>query len=319
MSDISEQEPSNTIGELSKALSSEVGKAERVSKHCSKIDTTTTPAEKEERSVNKSSSREINGEDDLKTTILNLSKQIQELKQERLSTSFQHRRFYSNPDPLRLENDLPKCYHSHSQSTKRLRSQAYTKKIKTYSNIRFLSYHSQISSYESSSDEEYGHVHDKKVHFLTTDSRKGKYNSHQSHKKHKPVKGTTSPVGENISPVTEQRKSPMRELSLSPVREDHSPVRVTSKAGKKQQGESNDQEKWKNIRPSAEIFNQYVSLTDGYDSEFERESQSVQSLNFDNVKKIDNHWRWAPLCMKKQLTLSAVISLLESPKPLQRK
>ena len=126
-----------------------------------------------------------------------------------------------------------------------------------------------------------------------------------------PVKKPTPPVRENISPV--------RELSLSPVREDHSPVRVTSKAGKKQQGESNDQEKWKNIRPSAEIFNQYVSLTDGYDSEFERESQSVQSLNFDNVKKIDNHWRWAPLCMKKQLTLSAVISLLESPKPLQRK
>ena len=83
MSDISEQEPSNTIGELSKALCNEVGKAERVSKHCSKIDTTTTtPAETEERSVNKSSSREINGEDDLKTTILNLSKQIQELKQE---------------------------------------------------------------------------------------------------------------------------------------------------------------------------------------------------------------------------------------------
>ena len=51
MSDISEQEPSNTIGELSKALSSELGKAERVSKHCSKIDTITTPAEKEERSV----------------------------------------------------------------------------------------------------------------------------------------------------------------------------------------------------------------------------------------------------------------------------
>ena len=184
MSDISEQEPSNAIGELSKALSSEVGKAERVSKHCSKIDTTTTPAEKEEGSVNKSSSCEINGEDDLKTTILNLSKQIQELKQERLSTSFQHRRFYSNPDPLRLENDLPKCYHSHSQSIKRLRSRAYTKKTRNYSNICFP-YDSQISSYESSSaDKEYSH-HDKKVHFLTTNIRKGKYNSHQSHKKHK--------------------------------------------------------------------------------------------------------------------------------------
>ena len=107
MSDISEQEPNNPIGELSKASSSEVGKAERVSKHCSKIDTTTfTPAVTEERSVNKSSSREINGEDDLKTTILNLSKQIQELKQERLSTSFQHHRFY----------------HSHSQKHKALKN-----------------------------------------------------------------------------------------------------------------------------------------------------------------------------------------------------
>ena len=44
MSDISDQGPSKTIEELSKALSSEVGKAERVSKHCSKTDT--TPAEK---------------------------------------------------------------------------------------------------------------------------------------------------------------------------------------------------------------------------------------------------------------------------------
>ena len=184
MSDISEQEPSNTIGELSKALSSEVGKAERVSKHCSKIDTTTTtPAETEERSVNKSSSCEINGEDDLKTTILNLSKQIQELKQECLETSFQHHGFYSNSDPLRLENDLPKCYHSHSQSTKRLRSQVYSKKTKNYSNICFPSCDSLISSYESSSDEEYKNFHDKRVHFLTSNSRKGKYNSRQSHKK----------------------------------------------------------------------------------------------------------------------------------------
>ena len=74
------------------------------------------------------------------------------------------------------------------------------------------------------------------------------YLSHQSHKKYKstsPVKGTTSPVRENISPVREQCKSPVRELSLSPVREDHSPVRVTLKAGKKRQGESNDQEKRK--------------------------------------------------------------------------
>ena len=57
MPDISEQELSNTIEQLSKALSSAVGKAERVSKHCSKIDT--APAEKEERSANKSPSRGI--------------------------------------------------------------------------------------------------------------------------------------------------------------------------------------------------------------------------------------------------------------------
>ena len=177
------------IGELRKALSSEVGKTQRVSKHCSKI-YPTSPAEKEERSVNKSPSPEINAEDDLKTTIWNLSKQIQALKQERLSTIFQHHRFYSNLKPLKLENDLPKSYHSHSQSTNRLRSQAYTKKTKYCSNICSPSYDSQISSYESSSEEEYNY-------FQTINSRKGKYNSHQSHKKHKkltyPVKGPTSP------------------------------------------------------------------------------------------------------------------------------
>ena len=61
----------------------------------SKIDT--KPVEKERRSVNKSPSCEINAEDGLKTTILNLSKQIGELQQNRSSTSFQHHRFYSNP------------------------------------------------------------------------------------------------------------------------------------------------------------------------------------------------------------------------------
>ena len=108
------------------------------------------------------------------------------------------------------------------------------------------------------------------------------------------MKGPTSPVRENISPVREQRKSPVRELSLSPVREDHSPVRVTLKTGKKRQGESNDQEKRKKIRPNEEVFNQYASQTDGYDSEFERESQSMQSMNFDKVQKIDNQCEMAP-------------------------
>ena len=110
-----------------------LGKVERVSKHCGKI--ASTPAEKEEKRVNKSPFCEINAEDDLKTTILNLFKQIRELQQERSSTSFQRHRFYYNLDPLRLENDPPKSYHSHSQSTKRLRSQTYTKKTKNYSNF----------------------------------------------------------------------------------------------------------------------------------------------------------------------------------------
>ena len=78
------------------------------------------------------------------------------------------------------------------------------------------------------------------------------------------------------------------------MREDHFPVRVTLKAGKKRKGESNDQKKRKKIRPSEEVFNQYASQTDGYDSKFERESQSVQSLNFDKVKKIDNQCEMGP-------------------------
>ena len=59
------------------------------------------------------------------------------------------------------------------------------------------------------------------------------------------MKGPTSPVRENISSVREQRKSPVRELSLFPVREDQSPLRATSKTGTKQQGESNDSKKEK--------------------------------------------------------------------------
>ena len=62
--------------------------------------------------------------------------------------------------------------------------------------------------------------------------------------------------------MREQRKSPVRELSLSPVRQDQSSVRVTSKTGKKRQGESNDSEKML----SEEVFNQYTSQTDGYEA-----------------------------------------------------
>ena len=108
------------------------------------------------------------------------------------------------------------------------------------------------------------------------------------------MKGPTSLVRENISPVREQRKSPMRELSLFSVREDQSPLRVTSKTGTKRQGESNDSKKRKKIRSSEEVFNQYASQTDGYGSEFGRESQSMQSLNFDKVQKIDNQCEMGP-------------------------
>ena len=164
--------------------------------------------EKEGGSVIKFPSREINAEDDFKSTILNLSKQILELQREPFSTSFQHHRFYSNSDQLRLKNDLSKSCHSHSQSTKRLKSQVYTKKNKKYSNF-----------------------------------------SHQFHKKHKksisPVIGPISPVRETISPVREQRKSSVRQLSLSSLREDQSRVIVATKTSKKRQGESNDPEKKK--------------------------------------------------------------------------
>ena len=49
------------------------------------------------------------------------------------------------------------------------------------------------------------------------------------------------------------------------------------------------------IRPSEEVFNQYASQTDAYDLEFERESQNVQSLNFDKIQKIDNELEMPPL------------------------
>ena len=64
---------------------------------------------------------------------------------------------------MRLENDLPKSYHKYSQSTESLRSQAYTKENKNYSNFGSPCYDSQISSSESSLDEKYSHFHDIKV------------------------------------------------------------------------------------------------------------------------------------------------------------
>ena len=102
--------------------------------------------------------------------------------------------------------------------------------------------------------------------FMTiSNSRKGKNISHHSHKKHQnstsQVKKPISPVRENISSVREHCRSPMRELSLFPVTEEQSPVRVATKAGKKRQGECNDQEK-KRIRPSEDVFNQCMHHTD---------------------------------------------------------
>ena len=83
------------------------------------------------------------------------------------------------------------------------------------------------------------------------------------------MKGPTSPVRENTSPLREQHKSPVRELSLYPVREDQSPVKVTSKAGKKRQGESNYSEKGRS-EDKAKILISMPHKHD-YDSEFKRE------------------------------------------------
>ena len=85
------------------------------------------------------------------------------------------------------------------------------------------------------------------------------------------MKELTSSMRENVFSFKEEHKSPVRELSLSPVREEQSPLTVTTKTG-----ESSDQEKRKKTRSSEEVFNQNASQTDGYDSEFERESQSLQ-------------------------------------------
>ena len=84
--------------------------------------------------------------------------------------------------------------------------------------------------------------------------------------------------------MRKQCKCPVIELSLSPMRNDQSPVRVATKIGKKLQGESNDQEKRKKIRPNEKVFNQYVSQTNGQDLEFEL--KTVESFNFDRVQKL---------------------------------
>ena len=101
----------------------------------------------------------------------------------------------------------------------------------------------------------------KESHFLATDGRKGKCNSHQSHKKDKKskslMKRPTNLVRENMSPVREQLKSP--------VSENQSPVRVTNGTCQKRQRESNEQEKRKTVRPSKEVFDLYFSQTDDYD------------------------------------------------------
>ena len=96
-----------------------------------------------------------------------------------------------------------------------------------------------------------------------------------------------------------KHKSPVRELSLFPVREDQSPVRGATKTGNKRHGECNDQEIRKRIRSIEEVFNQYTSQTNGYDSEFNRESQSVQSLNFDKVQNIDKQCEIGPTLHEK--------------------
>ena len=119
----------------------------------------------EEKNFNKSSSHKINPKDDLKLIILNISKRIRALQQERSSASFQHI-YYYNSDPLSLENDLAKSCHSHSQSRKRLR------KNKNYSIFCPPSYDYQISSNESSSDDKCSHFHDKKYIFRLRTAKK---------------------------------------------------------------------------------------------------------------------------------------------------
>ena len=52
------------------------------------------------------------------------------------------------------------------------------------------------------------------------------------------VKGPTSPVTENIFPVREQHRFPVRTISLFPVRKDQPSVRIAIETGKKRQGES---------------------------------------------------------------------------------
>ena len=67
----------------------------------------------------------------------------------------------------------------------------------------------------------------------------------------------------------------MREFPLSSAMKYQALVKVATKTGKKPQGENNDQGKRKIIRPTDKVFNQYASKTDGDDSEFDRESQTV--------------------------------------------
>ena len=98
------------------------------------------------------------------------------------------------------------------------------------------------------------------------------------------MRGPTSLVRENIYPGTEQCKSLVWKLFLPPMKEDHSSVRVATKTGKKHQGERNDQEKIKNIRPSERVLNQYASPADGCDSKFDRVKHSEQNVDLHNVK-----------------------------------
>ena len=53
----------------------------------------------------------------------------------------------------------------------------------------------------------------------------------------------------------------MRDLSLSTVGKDQSPVIGTTETGTKYQGECNDQEKQKKVRPNEEVFYQYALQT----------------------------------------------------------
>ena len=78
------------------------------------------------------------------------------------------------------------------------------------------------------------------------------------------MKGPTSPARQNISQWG-NKLNPHEGIINIPIEERPASSEISNKIGKKRQGESNDQEKRKKIRPREEILNQHASQTNGYD------------------------------------------------------